>query len=648
MKKLSALSFFLIASFCLSAQALWTCDGKTIIALGGDFFLNHTQLGDTEITLEALPLPNFGAVNGIAYRRTDDCIYGVDANGSGLRIFRLTPFGEYEVIRDLPGIEGPLFSGAISYDGRYLILSRIYQLFKIDLEDLSAPIETIQIGEGDGHPFADIALDMYTGKLHGYDLWTQQFLTLDPNTGLIENQYLLDPNPMLQSVPGMSFADHQVAIGTHGNFDELVMKFFHPQTRELLAEATSILPDGEVSEIDACSCPDFELSMLQTIRQDTVQHCQTVLATILLSQPGEDAVLGGPLTLVNVFPPGVLIDDIVHNPYAGTVQGVGTSELLIENFVPKFGVDSIVLRLAITEGAELGPHHVQASIEGLLDEEEFLMGVLLSDNPNTYTVEPDRTPFFIVEDDRLHPVVQDLFYRCPDQPVTLAPLAELAAYEVVWDDGSDQAERIVDAAGMYALTVTDLCNSYEVDIAVQDVYLEVELGDDQTIPLTTEVLIEAEIDTDFPVEEYRWYVNDLLELECEMEPCGQFSFVPEESSWVELVITEENGCTASDRVLIHPKLAVFVPNAFSPNGDGANDIFYPQTPDQLSYLDFQIFNRWGGLVFADELGFTNDQSSGWDGTFQGEPLETGIYIWKITLEVRGEPRTTAGDVMLVR
>ena len=69
---------------------------------------------------------------------------------------------------------------------------------------------------------------------------------------------------------------------------------------------------------------------------------------------------------------------------------------------------------------------------------------------------------------------------------------------------------------------------------------------------------------------------------------------------------------------------IYVPNAFSPNGDGTNDQFETFIAVDLPIKEYKlsVYNRWGGQVFS-----TNDTNTQWDGTFKGENLENGIYIW---------------------
>jgi gliding motility-associated-like protein len=93
----------------------------------------------------------------------------------------------------------------------------------------------------------------------------------------------------------------------------------------------------------------------------------------------------------------------------------------------------------------------------------------------------------------------------------------------------------------------------------------------------------------------------------------------------------------------------FIPNAFSPNFDGFNDRFGPfiDTNFPISNYSFQVFDRWGSLVFQ-----TNQPDEAWDGRIGGNAMPTGVYVWQLQFEVE-EPagkRTyrEQGDVMLVR
>lgn len=70
---------------------------------------------------------------------------------------------------------------------------------------------------------------------------------------------------------------------------------------------------------------------------------------------------------------------------------------------------------------------------------------------------------------------------------------------------------------------------------------------------------------------------------------------------------------------------VYIPNAFSPNGDGINDEFKVETGDVLLYeFNLKVFNRWGTLMFE-----TDDYSRGWNGRFKNEVLQPDVFVYSV-------------------
>lgn len=105
-----------------------------------------------------------------------------------------------------------------------------------------------------------------------------------------------------------------------------------------------------------------------------------------------------------------------------------------------------------------------------------------------------------------------------------------------------------------------------------------------------------------------------------------------------------DGCPVSDSVTIDIfNCNVFVPNVFSPNGDGVNDLLYVRSLC-LNNMDFVIFDRWGNQVFE-----THDINTPWDGRYKGKDMETGTYMWFLTgLMEDGTHISKNGNVTLVR
>jgi gliding motility-associated-like protein len=95
---------------------------------------------------------------------------------------------------------------------------------------------------------------------------------------------------------------------------------------------------------------------------------------------------------------------------------------------------------------------------------------------------------------------------------------------------------------------------------------------------------------------------------------------------------DSNGCknTGDVQVIVICKNAnVFVPNTFSPNNDGSNDIFYIRGKGIDRVKSLRIFNRWGEIVFEQKDFPINDPSSGWNGKYKGNRPQADVYIYQV-------------------
>ncbi|MFT6938439.1 MAG: gliding motility-associated-like protein, partial [Saprospiraceae bacterium] len=95
---------------------------------------------------------------------------------------------------------------------------------------------------------------------------------------------------------------------------------------------------------------------------------------------------------------------------------------------------------------------------------------------------------------------------------------------------------------------------------------------------------------------------------------------------------------------------IFVANAFTPNDDGNNDVLYIQGGKGTTQVNaFQVFDRWGELIFLAENTPLNDANFGWDGTFKGEPMNSGMFIWSFEVQFEdGRVVTYKGSTFLIR
>ncbi len=149
---------------------------------------------------------------------------------------------------------------------------------------------------------------------------------------------------------------------------------------------------------------------------------------------------------------------------------------------------------------------------------------------------------------------------------------------------------------------------------------------------------------------YEWDFGDGSGISTEFEPTH--TFPTDEPGEYEIILTaySAEGCPAQAVKYVHvfSDYTIYVPNTFTPDGNGANEIFKPVMegfdPDDFELL---IFNRWGDIIFE-----SHNMEVGWDGTFAGQDyqVQDGVYTWKITagLEFTNDTKIFVGHVSLLK
>ncbi|MEQ1745326.1 MAG: gliding motility-associated C-terminal domain-containing protein, partial [Saprospiraceae bacterium] len=118
-----------------------------------------------------------------------------------------------------------------------------------------------------------------------------------------------------------------------------------------------------------------------------------------------------------------------------------------------------------------------------------------------------------------------------------------------------------------------------------------------------------------------------------------------------LRIVDLNGCTAEATVLVpvNRRRNLYAPNVFSPDGDGQNDRFLLFGRGVKNVRSLRIFDRWGNELYFNQNLPINDETTGWDGNYRGQPMQPGVYVWQAEVEfVDGGVEVFAGDVTVVR
>lgn len=127
---------------------------------------------------------------------------------------------------------------------------------------------------------------------------------------------------------------------------------------------------------------------------------------------------------------------------------------------------------------------------------------------------------------------------------------------------------------------------------------------------------------------------------------------PKQTTQYKVEARNPGGCAASDQLTVNVLCNganVFIPNTFSPNGDGVNEIFYPRGTGLFTIKSAKVFSRWGELVFDNAHMQPNDASGGWDGSFKGKQLPSDVFVYMI--EIVCDNNTVMiykGDIALIR
>lgn len=214
-----------------------------------------------------------------------------------------------------------------------------------------------------------------------------------------------------------------------------------------------------------------------------------------------------------------------------------------------------------------------------------------------------------------------------------------------------QSESIIGQlpAGTYEILIRDVggCTVSATATVEEPDELLVDAGMDASIILGFDTTLNAV--SNYPGSTFAWSPDSL---ECLTPDCSRILVRPLENTEYQVVVVNENGCVATDVVLltVAKDRPVFIPNAFSPNFDDRNDgftLFGGPSVDRIER--FQVFDRWGNLMWETEGIAANTPDLGWDGNFNGEPVNPGVYVYVFeVLFIDGEIVQYSGDVAVLR
>ncbi len=222
---------------------------------------------------------------------------------------------------------------------------------------------------------------------------------------------------------------------------------------------------------------------------------------------------------------------------------------------------------------------------------------------------------------------------CSGQSITYDYSVPGATY--TWQDGDTNPIRTISQTGEYAITINTRCNiiSDHIFVIVLD-SIQTALGPDTFLCPGDRIILDASSGTR---SNYQW-MDGITNVTRKVTTPGTYA------------VHVSNHCEeVYDEIIVHEceNCAVFIPNIFSPNDDGINDKIRPLSDCELLDYTFQIFDRWGNLLYQ-----SNNPHEGWDGTFNGHAINSGIFVWQLSFSLiennhkRNDRQT--GSVAIIR
>ncbi len=204
----------------------------------------------------------------------------------------------------------------------------------------------------------------------------------------------------------------------------------------------------------------------------------------------------------------------------------------------------------------------------------------------------------------------------------------------------------------YELTIQDVngCENTNTISINEPQPLVVSLGDDVTINLGESYDIEVQHSNSSNYN-LTWSNEDFTCIDSINGNCEYLSVTPTDEVTYSVTMMDENACTATDEItiFINKDRNVFIPNTFTPNGDGFNDFFTVYGNDAIKQVTLlRIFSRWGDFVYENSNFSPNDELEGWNGLFRDKPVQSGIYTYYTYIEfIDGEEVLYKGDLLVI-
>ena len=621
------------------------CEGNKYLSIrdGGFSKMYEVEidpLQSTNVSFIPLAAPNTGVnLNAIGYRSTDNFIYGldifnfdlirIDATGNGTR---LGP------IQGLP-LQYGYYGADCTPDGKYLVLIGLDVSSKVlayvDLENFNAPVQITNLNSSQAFVSTDIAFNPLDGLLYGFDAQSNRIISIDPETGNVD----------LSSFPTTNICDAMGAVffDSFGNFfgygDDLgsneARSLFKANLIDGIVEKKATGPSA--SGKDACSCP-YTVGLQKEVFPGMAFPCTIVEYIFTLANVTDQVQTD--IELLDVLPEGLTFVSASHPDIDATiVSQPGDDFFQMTNMIIPPGLHTITVEVYIEENVE-GVLANQAILMGLPDA---LGGEKVSDDPST-SIEFDSTRLTV------NPLFVDFQFDtiviCDDD---LVLEATTHGAEYLWQDGSTDPTLSVTEPGIYEVTVTTDCDMAVDNVVVLEqefllvpsVPMTIALGD--SITLTPIVIGNA----DYTVQWADPLINSLSCTTCTSTIATPTSNV----TYPFEVIPSGSNCTLNGemKILVEKNRDLYIPNVFSPDGNGSNDHWKIFGGQPFRIVSLGIFSRWGEQVYEFDSGNYELSYKLWDGKLKGKNMQSAVFAWKATFEfLDGFQLEKSGDLTIMK
>lgn len=203
--------------------------------------------------------------------------------------------------------------------------------------------------------------------------------------------------------------------------------------------------------------------------------------------------------------------------------------------------------------------------------------------------------------------------------------------------GAGGRTRLITAPGKIGVSVVTYAGQFQCDSQYREIFIKqsappaVDLGADRFVCNSNPITLDAGPDG----ATYAWFPGGETSRTIQVSSSGIFS----------VTVTNADGCKTFDQVEVKDSCPMYVwmPDAFTPNGDNLNDVFLWRGNMKFRSYQFTVYNRWGAKMFE-----TSDPTTGWDGYYGGKRAQEGVFVYRITgVDTNGKRHSWKGTFTLV-